>query len=424
MTQQDLVKTLPAELKTLLEDSTALQQTLSVSYHEEGGYTLSTIPSQPQQVSTHSSAITPQDHKTLSQTFGPSVIPRVHSRANRALDDEFGASELNTLPRYHVKTELGVGSFGEVWEAIDHDIGRPVALKRFKGTPEEALKACAEELRFSGRLDHQGIPTIYQVSTTEDGSPYIVMRLLEGQSLQSLIQKLRDGDPETHQRFNFHRRGDLILQLLRIVSVAHQRGVLHRDIKPDNIFVSPLGEVSLLDWGIASELDEVREGPNLVCGTPIYMAPEQARGEGLSEATDLFAVGAVAYELLCLSHAAPYGSNVWELLNQIPQHKPPTLNFVYHPAQGHCPVEYTPVIMRSLNRQMAERYQSAEAFIKKLQCAQDGSFSAVCPTTLIKNRTLKALHLLDRYPRLGPITAYVFMLSAIVLIGLGIKSLI
>ena len=407
-----------AELATLLSQTYDVSQTMTVAFKEGEGYTLQANTQaktvvQQERISNQTSA----ELETLSSTFGPALLAQEGQATLKTNVSQLGSAALSARPRFEVEGTLGRGSFGEVWQARDADIGRPVALKHFLGTKEQAIQSCVEELRFTGRLDHHGIPTIYQVGLTERGSPYITMQLLKGEPLQALINRLKEGDTETHRAYNFHRRVDLIIQLLRIVDVAHKSGVLHRDIKPENIFINPAGEVTLLDWGIAAELEDVREGPNAICGTPVYMAPEQAKGEGLNEATDLFSIGAVAYELLSLTTAAPTEGTVWDILNAIPTYQPPTIYLIQHPAQGACPIEFRDPVMRSIQRRPEERYQDASEMIRDLQGALSGDLRSICIGSALKKGIFNLNVLLNRHPYGGMVLLYallfVFMLGLV-----------
>jgi serine/threonine-protein kinase len=417
-----------AELATLLSQTYEVGQTMTVAFKEGEGYTLQTN-AQARAVVQHDrdSSSSEAELDTLSSTFGPALLSKERHATLQSDAGQLGSASLSARPRFEVMTALGRGSFGEVWQARDSDIGRAVALKHFLGTKEQATQSCIEELRFTGRLDHHGIPTVYQVGLTERGSPYITMQLLEGEPLQALINRLKKGDAETHKAYNFHRRVDLIIQLLRIIDVAHKSGVLHRDIKPENIFVNPAGEVTLLDWGIAAELKDVREGPNAICGTPVYMAPEQAKGEGLSEATDLYSAGAVAYELLSLTIAAPTEGTVWDILSAIPTYQPPTIYLIQHPAQGACPIEFRDPVMRSIRRRPEERYQDASEMIMDLQRALSGDLRSNCAGSLLKKGIFQLNVLLNRHPYGGATLLYtllLFFVMGLVSIGMTVYSFI
>src|SRR5262249_26554491 len=158
-----------------------------------------------------------------------------------------------------------------------------------------------EEIRTIGRLEHPNIVPIHDVGVDERGDYYFVMKFVDGETLESIIDKLAAGDRAYHAKFGFERRVQIFLALLEAVRFAHTRGIVHRDIKPANVMVGAYGEVVLMDWGIAKSLhgDSVPEETprplvhasgsrrgtlfetqlGQLVGTPAYMSPEQARGE-------------------------------------------------------------------------------------------------------------------------------------------------
>lgn len=330
-------------------------------------------------------------------------------------------AQLNYLTQRFVSpTRVGEGSFGQVWRARDTHLARDVAIKSFKGDQETALQACREELRFVGQLDHPSIPTIYDARLNESESPIIVMKLLNGQSLKEIIDLLKSGDPKIHQDYPFVRRVEIIIQLLKVTRAAHRKGILHRDIKPENVLLGRDGEFSLIDWGCAVTISEVQERSQ-ICGTPAFMAPEQAFGLKLSEASDLFAICGVAYELLTLTTPTPDAPNIQEFMKMIATFEPHRLDQVHHPAQGYPPSEFAEMIMQGLSRQPADRPQKTDDLIEFLEGALAGDICVVCPRTYIKSRYVRLERFLNKNPFVG---VPVFVLSLITffafLIGLGI----
>ena len=416
-----ILPALSSDLIATLAASSALGETWVMS-----DQTLMTLPADPasagaQMSAPHDVSASPESDlsKTLSETFGPSLIALAASKGivNTPLQDQSGV--LGT--RFEVSDKLGAGAYGEVWRAKDQDLKRPVAIKRFLGLPQEALGACHDELKFVGRLDHPGVPSVYQAGLTAEGNPYLVMKLLEGESLQALINKLKAGDPLAHAAFPFTRRIELIIQLLRVVAASHRAGVLHRDIKPDNIYLGPEGEVSLIDWGIAEDMEEAKRSPKL-CGTPLYMSPEQAQGAPIGRESDLFSVGVVAYELMCLHSCAPEGESVWDILKAIPTHQPRNVDLVFSESQeGLVPSEYAMAIMKALKRDPSERYAYAEEMIHQLQSSLDGVFDVVCPRTLLKRNLYRFSRWVDRRPYLSLAIVYLLVPALIIMfIMLGV----
>ncbi|MBN1774275.1 MAG: serine/threonine protein kinase [Deltaproteobacteria bacterium] len=212
--------------------------------------------------------------------------------------------------KYRLSRLIGEGGMGEVYEAQHTIIGRRCAVKFLH--PEMARQAevvtrFVREAQAASAIGHRGIIDIYDVGTTPDGAPYLVMEFLEGASL--------GGRLETSGRLPVHTAVEIVAQVLSALRVAHQRGIVHRDLKPDNIYLvespgSPM-VVKLLDFGI-SKMTVVGDGQQrmtqtgAVLGTPVYMSPEQAAGRSDADhRLDIYAMGVILFELL--TGRLPYG---------------------------------------------------------------------------------------------------------------------
>ena len=355
-------------------------------------------------------------------------LPHLVSDERVRLDVQLNklAHSLSGDERFNVNTSIGEGTYGRVWHVIDRDLKRSVAIKTFKGPTNDAQSICEEEVKFVGRLDHPSIPTVYDMGVTDEGQPFLMMELLEGEGLDIIINRLRSGDAFTHQRYSFVKRADIIIQLLRVLVKSHEVDVLHRDIKPENILISSDGHLSLIDWGCAVELCDVKERSQ-VCGTPLFMAPEQILGTGLSAASDLFSVGAVAYELFCLRPPAPTEGTIHDVLRAVLTHEPDQVDQIHHPAQGYVPSEFYVTIMRALRRKPLERPQSAQEMMIMLQRALDGHIDIVCPRTRIKSTLARFSRWIDRDPYKSVPYFYltlVFIIALLVAIGVMIGALV
>ena len=268
----------------------------------------------------------------------------------------------NRLGPYEVLSILGTGGMAEVYRARDTRLGRDVALK----VVNEALAGDAElvrrfehEARLAGSLNHPNVVAIYDVGR-EDGSAYFITELLKGESLR---QRLARG------RLPLDTALDWGNQLAQGLAAAHARGVIHRDVKPENVFVTSDGLVKLLDFGIAKLAEGARaEGPHgilddtvtstggrtqtgAILGTPAYMSPEQVRGESVDARTDIFSLGAVLYEMLSGKRPFPGGSLV-ESGHAILHDDPP-------PLPEEVPSAVAQVVRRSLEKDRDARIQSA-----------------------------------------------------------------
>jgi serine/threonine-protein kinase len=261
--------------------------------------------------------------------------------------------------RYGVTALIGEGGMGEVYEAEHLAIGRLVAVKVLnpkRAQDREAISRLRHEARVAGTLGHPNICAIYDMGRLDDGSPYLVMERLHGETLAQRLTR------ET--RLPIEDLIDVMLQVLSALSAAHQRGIIHRDLKPDNIFLSrregmrPIPK--LLDFGI-SKSEDIEEtmadltGQTMAAGTPFYMAPEQARGDrGLDHRIDLWATGIILYE--CLSGQRPFDArNYNALLVQILSATPRPL----HEIQPDVPTGLEQIVERALRKLPADRFQSA-----------------------------------------------------------------
>src|SRR6266567_7222881 len=216
-----------------------------------------------------------------------------------------------TISHYRITGQLGSGGMGVVFEAEDLTLGRKVALKFLPpqlSRDQNALDRFLLEARTASALNHPNICTIYAVEKTEDGAEaqsFIAMELLEGQNLD---QKLISGPLAVGPLL------DIAIQLADALDAAHAKRIIHRDIKPGNIFLTPRGQVKVLDFGLAKltrpELEMKTIGatldspipanltsPGATVGTIAYMSPEQARGEELDTRSDLFSMGTVLYQM-------------------------------------------------------------------------------------------------------------------------------
>lgn len=193
--------------------------------------------------------------------------------------------------RYQLRRELGEGAEGRVFAAWDHHLAREVALK----IPHaDATTRPLREARLVARLDHPGIATVFEIGQRADGSLYSVQRLVHAEHGPRSLRQAIDEAPTLNARLRLLPR---LLQVCEAVGYAHARGVVHRDLKPQNIALGDGGETVVLDWGLAIQLDEQHEGPRRV-GTRGYVSPEQARGDLVGPPTDVFSLGVMLDELL------------------------------------------------------------------------------------------------------------------------------
>jgi serine/threonine protein kinase/formylglycine-generating enzyme required for sulfatase activity len=206
-------------------------------------------------------------------------------------------SPLDESSRYQLVSELGRGGMGRVDEVFDRVLGRPVAQKALlPGGDDERAAMLIAEAQTCAQLEHPAIVPVYDLGAVA-GQPFYTMRVVRGRSLRDVLEP-REGDDPTP----LARRLGILRQVCLAVDFAHSRGVVHRDLKPDNVVVGEFGEVYVVDWGIAHLIEgshvKLSARPPAIAGTPAYMPPEQLLGDDLDGRADVFALGVMLFELL------------------------------------------------------------------------------------------------------------------------------
>jgi serine/threonine-protein kinase len=201
--------------------------------------------------------------------------------------------------RYELQSRIAIGGMGEVWQATDLVIGRTVAIKILKdeylGDPG-FLERFRAEARHAALVNHEGIANVYDYGE-EDGSAFLVMELVPGEALSSILER--------EHVLSTDRTLDIVAQTAAALHAAHAAGLVHRDIKPGNLLITPDGRVKITDFGIARIADQVPlTATGQVMGTVQYLSPEQASGHPASPTTDIYSLGIVAYE--CLAGRRPF----------------------------------------------------------------------------------------------------------------------
>ena len=251
---------------------------------------------------------------------------------------------------YRVEERIGIGGMGTVYRAVHADRGDTVALKLMNADQlafRSSIDRMMREAAFLGSIEHRGIPRLVETGSFER-RPWIAMELIVGTPLAS---RLSHGamDPDAVR--------DLVESVADVLAAAHALGVTHRDLKPDNIFVTPDGRhpVSVIDWGIAHHVCGARyTNLNEAIGTPTYMAPEQARGGHTDGRADVYGLGVLAFR--ALTGRAPFvGDSAVEILVQHLNRRPPALG----PRCPHAPVGLVELVERMLVKDAGERPTAA-----------------------------------------------------------------
>jgi len=264
-----------------------------------------------------------------------------------------GLAAGDRLGAYEIVAPLGVGGMGEVYRARDPRLGREVALKVLRAAvaaDTDRLRRFEQEARAAGALNHPSVLAVYDVGAHR-GIPYLVTELLEGETLR---ERLRAGAVPWRKALEWGR------QIAGGLAAAHDKGIVHRDLKPENLFVTGDGRVKILDFGLAKvtgptvpvDSTLAATDPGVVMGTAGYMAPEQVRGRPADARADIFAFGAVLYEMLAGSRAFKGDSHI-ERGHAVLTKEPPELS-----ASG-VPPAVERVVRRCLEKLPDERFQSA-----------------------------------------------------------------
>ena len=262
----------------------------------------------------------------------------------------------STISHYKILGHIGSGGMGEVWEAEDLKLGRPVALKFLAAhlvSDPEVHKRFEREAKAAASLSHPNICTVYEIDEA-DGKSFLSMELIKGDSLEGRIEK---GPLALTEAL------DIARQLAEGLQEAHGAGVVHRDIKPANILITPDGRVKILDFGLAL----LTEGSKLTqldtaVGTVAYMSPEQAQGGEVDHRTDIWALGCVLYEMVCGQR--PFkGQYDQALLYEIVNEEPEPLTGL----RTSVPVELELLIGKCLEKESGNRYGGADELARDLR---------------------------------------------------------
>ncbi len=283
-----------------------------------------------------------------------------------------GLDSGSAIGPYSILGSIGSGGMGEVYRAQDPRLGREVAIKlirRSLNDEDEALDRLLREATLASSLNHPNIVTIYDTGVVGDDR-YVVMELVEGATLRTL----------SSQGLAVDRAVNIARQIAEALAVAHVAGIVHRDIKPDNVMVRPDGYVKLLDFGLARQHDLAAavtvEGtdPGMLIGTVGYMAPEQARGEVAAPEADIFAFGVLLYEMVTGRHPflkASQMATMLALLNDSPE--PPGL------LNPDVPRTLDELIVEMLEKDARQRPGAGEVLLR-LGLAHDSTVSALLKT--------------------------------------------
>src|SRR5579862_7594192 len=269
-------------------------------------------------------------------------------------DEVLAAPSTARFGKFIRTRRLGAGGMGEVWKAWDTALNRWVALKFLKGGDDDEIARFQREAQTAGRLHHANIAAIYEVNQ-DQGRRYIAMQFIDGQNFHDF--------PREDRRLLVR----LMVDAARALQYAHEQGVIHRDLKPENLMVALRGDerhVFLMDFGLARLAEGASKisATGFLVGTPMYMSPEQARGDKVEVPSDIYSLGLTLYELL--TNARPFATdNVYETLRRVQEMDPPAPREL-DPKIGE---DLETIVLKAISKDPASRYPTAKSFADDLQ---------------------------------------------------------
>jgi serine/threonine protein kinase len=274
-----------------------------------------------------------------------------------------------TLGRYRIEAELGRGAMGRVYLAHDPLLDRKIAIKTLKDDAADEMRLemktrFIREAKSAGHLNHPNIITLYDVEVAGE-TAFIAMEYLEGRSLRQLLDA---GAPLSHERI-----ADIVAQIAEALDYAGRFGIVHRDVKPANIMVSPRGLAKLMDFGLARVPSSQMTQKGDILGSPKYMSPEQVREQPLDGRADLFSLGVVLYELL--ARRTPFeGPDVTliDLMDRIVRQPVGRLS----DSDPSLPAAFDGILARALAKDPADRFQRGRDFAEALRAMRAGAAGA------------------------------------------------
>jgi len=298
----------------------------------------------------------------------------------------------NSFNRYSDFQPLAKGGAAELRSCLDNNLGRTVVIKTIHPhlASNEYMKArFLREARVTSQLQHPNTVPVYEIGHDIQGRLYFTMKKVEGETIREILENQIAGDQAAIQTYNLDRMLGLMIQVCNALAYAHAHGVVHRDVKPENILIGSFGEVMLLDWGVAkvwaSEEDDSQHGMmeheeltdmGQRPGTPLYMSPEQVRGggEAIDARTDVYSIGVVLYEILTLKEPLR-GKKVNETFEMIVNQPPvPPQERTPH---RQIPAELAAITLKALEKDPKNRFQTMQAVIESLRDFRSQAFDSI-----------------------------------------------
>jgi len=298
----------------------------------------------------------------------------------------------NDFKKYSNFKEMSGGGNGVLMSCKDGNLGRTVAIKKL--LPERMADAVQRrrllrEARITAQLAHPNTVPVYEIGKDDEGNIYFAMKKIEGENLFQILCRIAQGDEPTKQHYSLDHLLEILVQASNALAYAHMSGVIHRDVKPENILVGFFGEVYLMDWGVAkvwgmpnevgvedvirTSLKEQLASAGRRPGTPLYMSPEQVRDQPVDERTDIFSMGVVLYELLALRE--PFkGETINQTFDNIQRQTPPPPSEVSRHLT--VPKRLDAICARAMQKKPGDRYQTMLEMIQDIRQFRDEALLA------------------------------------------------
>jgi len=303
--------------------------------------------------------------------------------------EEGAADFVPARDKFVVERPIGKGGMGEVFLVTDQDLRRQVAMKVLRQDIElgrDRQLHFIAEAQATSQLEHPGIPPVHDIGLTLDGQLYFTMKLVQGRTLGDVMHDLALGQEEVVREYNLHKLVSVLERICEPMHFAHEKGVIHRDVKPENVMLGEYGEVHLIDWGIArvegasdthEEFGKVETARTeagaetqhgAIKGTIPYMSPEQLRGEVLDCRTDTYALGCLLYEMLTL-HAAFEVSDPQLIMKKLSGE---VVDVAVRNPQRRVPETLARTCRKAMATESEERYETADEMAEELRRWLDG----------------------------------------------------
>ncbi|QDT37245.1 serine/threonine protein kinase [Stratiformator vulcanicus] len=310
-------------------------------------------------------------------------------------DPNLPPGNVGEFEKYTDFQEMARGGKALLTECYDRIIGRTVVMKRLLpkfAEDEQEQRRFLREARVTAQLQHPNTVPVYDLGRDDEGHTFFTMKRIYGENFHEILKKIAQGDEQTIEEYPVGRRIEVVADACLALAYAHALGVVHRDVKPENIWVGEYGQVILLDWGIAKvwgHYDDFQRDPKdpdavpwdesievtqqlrtltqagQLVGTPLYMSPEQVLGHRyLDERSDIFGAGIVLYEALAI-HEPFRGRNIRETFDRI-IHEPPTPPHEKSP-QYDIPPEASEIALKALSKNADERFQTMLEYVEALR---------------------------------------------------------